>query len=394
MANIRKYFISLPLIIFMIMRRIVIAFDSFKGSLTSREAGEAFVRGFSEIMDVDARLVSIADGGEGMAEAVVESVGGELVTATVHDPIGRIIEACYAIIDGGSRAVIAMSAASGLTLVEAEMRDPAVATTYGVGELILDAYGRGCRNVVVGLGGSATNDGGVGMLRALGYRFYDAQGAELCATLDILERVHTISDNEAVALDGLSVVAATDVDNPLCGLRGATHVFGRQKGADEALVECLERAMCHYAEVVDARCGYTASSVPGAGAAGGLGYAMTALLGVPLCSGIDMVLDIAHFDDVVRGSDLVVTGEGRIDAQTLMGKAPAGVLRRARQWGVPCVAVGGGVAWDALPEDSGFAAIFSATPEGMALSEAMRYDVATQNLISVGRKTALWLLAQ
>ena len=193
----------------MIMRRIVIAFDSFKGSLTSREAGEAFVRGFSEIMDVDARLVSIADGGEGMAEAVVESVGGELVTATVHDPLGRIIEARYAIIDGGSRAVIAMSAASGLTLVEAEMRDPAVATTYGVGELILDAYGRGCRDVVVGLGGSATNDGGVGMLRALGYRFYDAQGAELCATLDILERVHTISDNEAVYTFQFSFIPRT-----------------------------------------------------------------------------------------------------------------------------------------------------------------------------------------
>lgn len=374
------------------MRRIVVAFDSFKGSLTSREAGEAFAQGFRDVVDAHATIVGIADGGEGTAEVVAEGAGGMMVTSMATDPLGRSIEAQYAIVKGGTMAVIAMSAASGLTLVEADRRNPVVATTYGTGELIKDALRRGCRDIVVGLGGSATNDGGVGMLRALGYRFYDSEGVELCETMDILERVCRVSDECRVPFGDVHIVAATDVDNPLCGPRGATYVYARQKGADEAMMERLEAAMQHYAQVVDAWCGRDASNMPGAGAAGGVGYAMSALLGVELRSGIDMVLDVVDFDDAVVGADLVVTGEGRVDRQTLMGKAPAGVARRAQRLGVPCVAVGGSVAWADIPVETPFAYIDAATPASMPLDEAMRHPVAISNLRAAGSRVARWWL--
>lgn len=374
------------------MTRIVVAFDSFKGSLTSREAGEAFVQGFRSVVDAQATIVGIADGGEGTAEAVAEGAGGKIVNTTATDPLGRSVEAQYAIVKGGTMAVIAMSAASGLTLVEPGRRNPAVATTYGTGELIKDALARGCRDIVVGLGGSATNDGGVGMLRALGYRFYDSEGVELCDTLDVLERVCRLSDECVVQFGDVHIVAATDVDNPLCGPRGATYVYARQKGADDAMIERLEAAMRHYAEVVDAWCGRDASAMPGAGAAGGMGYALSALMDVELRSGIDMVLDVVDFDKTVEGADLVVTGEGRVDRQTLMGKAPAGVARRAQRYGVPCVAVGGSVAWTELPEESPFVYVDAATPDGMPLDEAMRHPVAISNLRASGSRVARWWL--
>lgn len=369
------------------MRRIVAAFDSFKGSLTSLEAGEAFGRGVRDVMpDAEVRVLAIADGGEGMAEAVAASVGGEWLSAMVSDPLGRRREAGYVVVNNGCTAVVAMSAASGLTRLEESERDPLRATTYGTGELILDAIRRGCREVVVGLGGSATNDGGAGMLRALGYRFYDARGEELTASIDILERVAVMSTaGRSPLLDGVRITAAVDVDSPLYGPLGAAHLFARQKGADDALVERLDRALRHFAEVVDA-CG---ADVAGAGAAGGVGYALRSVLGAELRSGIDIVLGLVGFDTVACDAMLVATGEGSLDSQTLRGKAPYGVLRASRRMGVRCIAVGGRVSDEEQLLDGGFAAIYEATPRTMPLSEAMRKSTSIENLRAVGRRVAL-----
>lgn len=373
------------------MRRVVIAMDSFKGSLSSEEAGSALAEGLREaISDVDICVVPIADGGEGTAEAVATARRGRYVEAEATDPLGRKIVSRYVTIDNGSTAIIALSAASGLTLLSTEERNPLITTTYGTGELILDALRRGSRNVVVGLGGSATTDGGVGLLRALGFRFYDCEGKELsCHTIDLLERVERI-DNTAISslLDGATLRAMVDVDNPLLGLRGAANIFARQKGASDGDVERLERALSHYAAVVARFVGHDRAMEAGAGAAGGVGFALRALLDAELTSGIEAILDIVDIDSRIATCDLVVTGEGRIDPQTLMGKAPSGVLRRAAKYGVPCVAVGGCVEWSKQLDYSTFMRIYQSKPDTMTLSEAMTPTTARTNLRAVGRRIA------
>ena len=371
------------------MTHIIAAFDSFKGSLTSREAGEAFRRGFMEVCpDAEVEVLAIADGGEGMAEAICEGMDGEMVSAIVSDPLGRNVEAHYALVNEGNTAIIAMSAAGGLTLLTAEERNPLLASTYGTGELLLDAARRGCKEIIVGLGGSATNDGGSGMLRALGYRFYDADGVELTDTISIMERVHSISTTERTTLlDGISLTVAVDVDNPLCGKHGAAEVFARQKGADDAMVARLDMALRHYAEVVDAE----AAKVAGAGAAGGMGYAFRAVLGAQLRPGIEIVLSLIKFDSVARGADLVVTGEGSIDAQTLHGKAPAGVLAAARRHNIPVVALGGKVEGVDALLSGGFSDVRAITPANQPLAEAMQRDIAAENMRLAAKELALSL---
>ena len=371
------------------MLRIIAAFDSFKGSLSSREAGEAFRHGFMEVHpDAEVVILPIADGGEGMAEAICEGMGGEMVTAVVSDPLGRKVEASYALVNGGNTAVIAMSAASGLTLLTPQERNPLVASTYGTGELLLDAARRGCREIVVGLGGSATNDGGSGMLRALGYRFYDAEGMELIDTIPILERVHSISTTERTTLlDEVSLTVAVDVDNPLCGKQGATEVFARQKGADDAMVARLDSALRHYADKIDS----ISAESAGAGAAGGMGYAFRAVLGAQLCPGIEIVLSLVKFDAIARDANLVVTGEGSIDAQTLHGKAPAGVLTAARRHSIPVVALGGKVEGREALLAGGFRDVRAITPIEQQLAVAMQREVAAENMRRAARELALSL---
>lgn len=360
------------------MARIIAAFDSFKGSLTSREAGEAFCRGVLRAMPMaDVRVLSIADGGEGIAEAVCDSIGGVMVTTTVSDPIVRAIEASYLITSDGTTAVVAMSAASGLTLLSPEERNPLIANTYGTGELILDAARRGCKHIVVGLGGSATNDGGSGMLRALGYRFYNSNNQELTSTIEILEHVAYIStEGRSDLLNDIHLTAAVDVDNPLYGESGAAHTFARQKGADSAMIERLDRAMIHYAEVLNR----DGAMVAGAGAAGGLGYALHSVLGAEIRSGIDVVLSLLDFDNVAHGADIIVTGEGALDGQTLHGKAPMGVLRHAKRLDIPVIAIGGKVSNNEELINAGFSAVYTITPEGQPLEEAMQREVATKNM--------------
>ncbi|MBR5852592.1 MAG: glycerate kinase [Alistipes sp.] len=364
------------------MKRVVVALDSFKGSLDSYDAGKAFAEGIRDVVpEADVRHYAIADGGEGFSEAIALAKGGDCVKAMVCDPLMRPIEASYTILGKESRAVIAMSSASGLPLLTAQERNPLVATTYGTGQLIADAIERGCRHIVVGLGGSATNDCGVGMLRALGCRFYDAKGNELTETIEVLERVAEVQDDETKSrFRGVEFSVAVDVDNPLCGERGAAYIYAPQKGADGAMVERLDRAMRHFASVVDRGCGYRASDISGVGAAGGLGYAFVALLGATLKSGIELVLDAIGFDEALIEECLVVTGEGRIDAQTLMGKAPSGVLRRAMLAGRVCVAVGGSIVECEQLTHSTFAKTYAITPQGMPLAEAMLPDVARHNL--------------
>ena len=366
------------------MKKIVVAFDSFKGSLSSYEAAEAFIAGVRDVNPaVECNVVAIADGGEGMAEAIVGSVGGEMVSLSAHDPLGRMITASYGLLDRDDTAIIPISSASGLTLLTSEERNPLYATTYGTGELILDAVRRGCGRIVVGLGGSATNDGGSGLLRALGYKFLDRCGVELIDTIDILERVDVVVPPENSPIEGVQISVAVDVDNPLCGECGASYVYGAQKGASNDTIVRLDAALRHYADVVAKWRGEDLSNMAGMGAAGGAGFAFGAVLGAMPSSGIELLLRIVNFDTIIADASLVITGEGRIDRQTVMGKAPAGVLRHAKRVGVRCIAVGGGVQWCDELRDSDFDAIYAATPEGMPIEMAMKKEVATTNLRNV-----------
>lgn len=370
------------------MRRVVVAFDSFKGTLSSREANAAFSEGVREIIsDADIVAVAISDGGEGFSEAIVESVGGNIVEVLVSDPLCRPIMARYVIVDNCSTAVITLASASGLTLLTPTERNPLLATTYGTGELVLDAVRRGCRRIVLGLGGSATCDAGVGLLRALGFVFQDAEGRVLTSTMDILERCATINgDRVCSALHDINIAVAIDVDNPLYGERGAAYVYAPQKGASVADVERLDRALRHYADMVACHVGMDYAEELGMGAAGGVAFGLRALLGVVPTSGIEFMLGIIDFDTLLVGADLVVTGEGRVDRQTVMGKAPSGVLRAAKRVGVRCVAVGGSVAWCDELSHSDFDAIYAATPADMLLIDAMKRDIAYENLRAVGRR--------
>ncbi|MBR2429524.1 MAG: glycerate kinase [Alistipes sp.] len=372
------------------MRRIVVALDSFKGSLTSLEAGTAFAEGIGAVCpDVEVRVVAIADGGEGMAEAVAMSGRGVLCEVATCDARRRPIMASYAIMDEDNTAVIAMAAASGLTLLDTAERNPLVASTYGTGIMLRDALMRGCRKIVVGLGGSATNDCGVGMLMALGYRFYDADGEELTVPIDILERVSHLSDDEVIAqLAEATIVVASDVDSPLYGERGAAHVFAPQKGADSAMVERLDAALRRFATVVEGEAQTPLAHAAGMGAAGGMGYALARFMNGVIVKGVDVVLDMVDFDALIADADLVVTGEGCIDNQTLMGKAPSGVLRRAQRLGIPCIVVGGRVDESVRFERRGFAAVYAVTPVDMPLEEAMQTPRAYENVRRCAAKIA------
>ena len=364
------------------MRRIVIAADSFKGSLTSLEVAEAFARGFCRVFPhCEVEKVAVADGGEGTVDAMVGMLDGEYVELAVADPLMRRVQASYGIVNGGRTAVMEMSAASGLPLLTAQERNPLKTTTYGTGEMIADALGRGCREFLIGIGGSATNDAGVGMLRALGFRFLDAEGAELVGGGEILERIMTIDDSGvSPSLREAEFRVACDVTNPLYGPEGAAYVFSPQKGADEAMVERLDAGLRNFAEVVKRYNGEDIASMSGAGAAGGLGGGFKALLGARLERGVDMVLEAIHFEDIIKGCDLVVTGEGCLDSQTMMGKAPYGVLQAAKRQGVPCVVIGGAIAECKELAQSGFRLMLSVTPEGMPLEQAMQREVAMANV--------------
>lgn len=367
--------------------KIVAASDSFKGSLTSAEVADSIERG---VYDADpfAEVVKVAvgDGGEGTMDALLETMGGRRVSVEVSDPLRRPCKAEYGILNDGLTAVVEMSSASGLTLLSPEERNPLQTSTYGTGEMIADALDRGCRRFLIGIGGSATNDGGMGMLRALGYRFLDAEDNELPGTGASLADVCSIDDSGVLhGVHESEFVVACDVDSPLYGPKGAAYVFAPQKGADPEMVRSLDEGLRHYAEVVSS----SAATVPGAGAAGGLGYAFVTFLGARLRRGANMVLDALCFDKIIEGADLVITGEGRLDSQTLAGKTPYAVLQRACKQGIPVIAVAGSVASDDeaicylsgnQSDECGFRGIYQVTPSGMPLSDAMLPSIAAANI--------------
>lgn len=364
------------------MKRITIAIDSFKGSLSSSEVADACEAGVREhLPHCRVQKVIIADGGEGTVEALTETLRGDYIEVLVADPLGRPTVARYGVIDGGTTAVMEMAAASGLTLLTAEERNPLLTSTFGTGQMIADALDRGCRKFLIGIGGSATNDGGTGMLRALGFRFLDAAERELTGGGEILEQIaHIDATNARKELSECEFIVACDVTNPLYGPTGAAYVFAPQKGADEAMVEQLDRGLRTYARAIERHNGVAIDEVAGAGAAGGLGGGFKALLGARLERGIDMILSAMHFDQIIEGSDLIITGEGRIDHQTMMGKAPSGVLRAASKQGIPTVAIGGAVELCEELERSDFAAIVPITEEPLPLEVAMQPDLARANV--------------
>ena len=344
------------------MRRYLLVIDSFKGCLTSPEA-EAVVAETISSYDPCAEVVSIpvSDGGEGMLDAFLAVMGGERLSLRVRDPLGRAITAAYGVTREGV-ALIESARAVGLHLVPPDRRNPLCASSYGVGEMIADAYRRGCQRFIVGLGGTATCDGGVGMLQALA----DALGVDREALSEVLCDCHFF--------------LASDVTNPLCGPHGAAHVFAPQKGATPAMVSLIESRMRELAARVADHFGYDRSDVPGAGAAGGLGYAFMQFLGAECHSGIDLLLEYLHFDELVSVADYVITGEGSADEQTLMGKLPYGIMRRARSAGVPTWLVAGRVGAKDKLLAAGFDRVACINPSGTPPEVAMRPEVARTNL--------------
>jgi glycerate kinase len=327
--------------------RIVVAPNAFKGSLSAVEAAEAIVEGVRVAMrDAELVLVPIADGGDGTVDALVAATRGERHTLRVRGPLGDPVDAEYGLIDGGSTAVIEMAMAAGLALVPKERRNPRVTSTYGVGELLQHAYDVGARNFVVGIGGSATNDGGAGLAQALGYHLLDETGRELPPgglALRSLARIH-VGGVHANWKDA-EVEVACDVTNPLTGPSGASAVYGPQKGATPEMVAELDAALHHFAEIIRRDLGMDVERLPGAGAAGGLGAGLVAFTGARLRPGAELVLEALHLDERLAGASLVITGEGRIDSQTArFGKGPAAVARHAKNAGIPVVAIGGSVA--------------------------------------------------
>jgi glycerate kinase len=354
--------------------RIVIAPDSFKGSLSAPEVCRAIDQGVrAALPSAETVLVPMADGGDGTARTLVEGTGGELRSATVTGPLGEPIEAEYGVLGNGTTAVIEMAAASGLVLVPVERRNPLHTTTYGTGELISRALDGGCRKLIVGIGGSATTDGGVGMAQALGARFLDAAAGEVPGTGAGLARLERI---DASALDPrlaeASVRVACDVDNPLYGEHGAAAVYGPQKGATPEIVAQLDEGLRRFARTVARDIGIDVADLPGAGAAGGLGAGLVAFCGATLEPGVEIVMEAVGLADKLRGADVVFVAEGRLDAQTAYGKTPSGVAKLATRAGCPVLAIGGSVPEEARElHEHGFAALGSILNEPLALEEAM-----------------------
>lgn len=376
--------------------KIIVAPDSFKGSLSAKETAEAMQRGILQVVkNGEVVLMPMADGGEGFVDAMAAALNGQLTEVDTFDPLGRPITAAYALVDDGQTAIIETAAASGLTLLKRDERNPLKASTYGTGLLVRHAIERGCKTIYIGLGGSATNDGGIGLAQALGYRFIGESGHELDINGRGLEKIaHIDASNRLGALDDVQVIAACDVDTRLCGEQGASAVFGPQKGATPEMVQFLDGVLRSLADAVKSHLGFDMLTLAGGGAAGGLGAGLAAFCGATLQNGIDLVLRACRFEEKLPGTDLILTGEGNTDEQTLMGKVPFGIGKRAKQAHVPVVCLSGGLGkrYERVKE-AGISAVFSIMPRPASLDEAMEnaaewIEEASREIIS------LWLAAQ
>ncbi len=365
--------------------KVIICPDSFKGSLSSIEAAEAISRGVKlAASDAETKVIPIADGGEGTVDALVRATNGQICRVKAHDPLLREIDSFYGVMGDGRTAAIEMAAASGLVLLSDDERNPMVTSTYGTGKLISAAVDSGAKKIVIGIGGSATNDGGTGAMSALGARFIDKDVLTLppggAALIDL---AHIDMSSFKFPVGKIKVEAACDVTNPLCGPTGASAVYGPQKGAAPEMVKRLDAALHNYAQVLYRDLGKDIINMSGAGAAGGMGAGLAAFLNAELRSGVDMVLDAAKFDEALIGADLVITGEGKIDEQTAYGKTIGGVLKRASAKGVPVVAIAGSVSGDIHALfDSGLSSVFSITSESISLNYAMAHAAELVETIS------------
>lgn len=364
--------------------KVVVAVDSFKGSMTSMEAGMAVKAGIlAAKKDAEVIVKPLADGGEGTTDALIEGLKGERVDVTVTGPYHEPVQAYYGYLRESNTAVMEMATAAGITL--SDKKEPMTATTYGVGELILHAIGRGIRNFIIGIGGSATNDGGVGMLKALGYRFLDEKGEDAGEGGQALAKIVSveISDKKQL-LSQCNFRIACDVINPLCGSQGATYIYGPQKGVTSDILPVLDAGMKNYAEVTAKVIGKDNQNAAGAGAAGGLGFAFLNYLDGELTPGIQLILDAVHIEDEMKDADVVVTGEGRLDHQTAMGKAPVGVAKLGRKYGAKTIAFAGSVTKEAVAcNEVGIDAFFPIVRGISTLEEAMDPDTAKANMLQL-----------
>lgn len=363
--------------------KVVIAIDSLKGSLSSLEAGTAAAAGIHRVDPaVETVVRPLADGGEGTVQALTEGLGGRFVTVSVTGPAGKPVDCSYGILDQTQTAIVEMSGAAGITQVHGEEKNPLHTTTYGVGEVICDAIRNGCRRFIIGIGGSATNDGGIGMLQALGFGLLDAEGKQVPFGAVGLESLAAITtDHVLPELSECTFRIACDVTNPLCGPNGCSAVFGPQKGADTAMIKRMDTSLASYAALCQKQFPNADPEVPGTGAAGGLGFAFLTFLSASLEPGIQIILDETRLCDDVKDADLVITGEGRLDGQTVMGKAPIGVAKLAKQFGKPVVGLSGCVTRDASAcNAAGIDAFFPILRSVVSLEEAMSSETASENM--------------
>ncbi len=379
------------------LMKVVVAPDSFKGCLSAQEVAAAISRGVLRAApDAEVVEVPLADGGEGTVDALVSATGGHYEERVVEGPLGEPVTARFGVLGNGCTAVVEMAAASGLPLVPETKRNPGLTSTYGTGELIRAALDLGARQLIVGVGGSATTDCGGGMAQALGFRFLDADGQAIeRVTGSRLRQVASIdATGRDPRLDAVEIRVACDVDNPLYGPRGAAHVYAPQKGATPAQVEELDEGLRHMAEVIKRDLGVDVADLPGAGAAGGLGAGLVAFCGATLEPGAEIVLDAVGFEARLTNADLLITGEGKVDEQTAHGKTPAAAARGARAAGVPAVALGGSVALAAESLGGvGFTAVFSIVPGPLSLAEALERDAARRFLEATSEQVVRLFLA-
>ena len=367
--------------------KVVIAIDSFKGSLTSLQAGQAVAEGIRRAdSTIQTEVCPLADGGEGTVEALTTAMGGKIQTITVTNPLGEKIQCQYGIAQ--KIAIIEMAAAAGITLISEEQKHPLYTTTYGVGEMIKDAIKKGCRRFIVGIGGSATNDGGIGMLQALGYGFLDSDNRQVCyGALGLSQLQKITTENVLPELKECKFHIACDVTNPLCGEQGCSAVFGAQKGATKEMIQNMDKWLRNYAVLAKSIVSNANCDAAGTGAAGGIGFAFLTFTNAILESGIEIVLRETNLENKIKTADVVVTGEGKLDKQTAMGKAPIGVAKLAKKYHKTVVAFAGSVTTEAkICNENGIDAYFSILRGVVSLEQAMQYEFARQNMIETSEQ--------
>jgi glycerate kinase len=373
------------------MNKIVIAPDSYKGCLSALDVTNAIEGAILEFYpEINVVKVPIADGGEGTVDALVTATNGKLMFSEVLDPLGEKIVAKWGILGDGTSAVIEMASASGLPLIPKEKRNPYITSTFGTGQLIISALDENCKKIVIGIGGSATNDGGVGMAKALGAKFFDSSGKELHDGGYALQKLNKIDiSNIDPRIKNTEILVACDVDNPLCGPRGASAVYGPQKGATPEMILELDKALLNFSEIAQKTVGKDVKNIAGAGAAGGLGAGLMFFTEASLMPGVELVLEVTNFNSLVEDADLVITGEGNTDFQTVFGKAPVGVAKAAKKYNIPVICISGGLGegYESVFE-KGIDAIVSISSGPVSLDECMlngatMLQSATKRLIRI-----------